>query len=364
VHRFLKFVAPAAALASLVACTASSGAHVAQTAPGKSRTVAEKTSEVSFVSDGTTAYGTLDIPAHRSGQRLAAALLLPGSGPTDRNGNEAGGETADTLKLISAILTRDGIMTFRFDKYFTGRTGAGKYASDPGSATIQGDLDQADAAYKFLGEQSAADPAKLLVLGHSEGGMIALQIATSAAGKPAGLALLEPQDARILDLLRIQFDEAVNALVANGTLSQAQGTASTTAIAGAITQFRANQPVSTDGMAPQIVQLVSPFLVSNQQPTYLRTWDAVRPAVLATKVQRGTQVLVTDGTLDTNVPITTIHPLVQALSAAGTTGPGLQTIQGTDHFMHLASQPDTSAVLAPDIVTAITQWARPFASTR
>ncbi len=41
---------------------------------------------VAFTVDGTITYGTLDVPAHRAGQRLAAALLLAGSGPTDRNG--------------------------------------------------------------------------------------------------------------------------------------------------------------------------------------------------------------------------------------------------------------------------------------
>ena len=44
---------------------------------------------VSFVADGTTAYGTLHIPRHLAGQRLPAALLLPGSGRTNRNGEVA-----------------------------------------------------------------------------------------------------------------------------------------------------------------------------------------------------------------------------------------------------------------------------------
>ena len=43
--------------------------------------------EVVFEVDGTTTYGTLHVPPHRPGQRLAAALLLAGSGPTDRDGN-------------------------------------------------------------------------------------------------------------------------------------------------------------------------------------------------------------------------------------------------------------------------------------
>ncbi|MDQ0813223.1 hypothetical protein QFZ63_004937 [Streptomyces sp. B3I7] len=44
--------------------------------------------EVVFTADGTTAYGTLHVPRHRAGQRLRAALLLPGNGPTDRDGDQ------------------------------------------------------------------------------------------------------------------------------------------------------------------------------------------------------------------------------------------------------------------------------------
>jgi hypothetical protein len=317
-------------------------------------------SEVSFVVDGTTTYGTLAIPAHHSGRRLAGALLIPGSGPTDRNGNQPG-VTPDTLKLLAGILGKQGIVTFRFDKYFTGRTGAGRYASDPSAATIQGDLDQADAAFTFLSNQKQVDPAKLLIVGHSEGGMIAMQIADTAATKPAGLALLEPQDVRALDLIRIQWDESLTALVANGTLPVAQANANAALIARAIDQFRADQPVSTAGMAAPVTQLVAPFLVTNNQPAYLRSWDLVRPDALAAKITRGTRLLVTDGTRDDKVPPATIQPLIRALTSAAVTGPGLRIVRGTDHDMHLAGQPDNEAVLAPEIVTAIQQWAAPYA---
>jgi hypothetical protein len=89
--------------------------------------------DVCFEVDSTATYGTLRVPAHRPGQRLAAALLLPGSGPVDRDGNVPSlGVTPQTLKLIAGALGELGIMTLRFDKYFTGRTGAGAYAADPG----------------------------------------------------------------------------------------------------------------------------------------------------------------------------------------------------------------------------------------
>ena len=98
-----------------------------------SASVAGADREICFDVDGTATYGTLRVPAHREGQRLAAALLLPGSGPTDRNGDVPALDVKPrTLALIAEVLARLGIMSLRFDKYFTGRTGAGAYAKDPG----------------------------------------------------------------------------------------------------------------------------------------------------------------------------------------------------------------------------------------
>ncbi len=78
---------------------------------------------VSFVADGTTAYGTLHIPRHLAGQHLPAALLLPGSGRTNRNGDVPPTYTLHTLALIAGVLGDNGIISLRFDKYFTGQTG-------------------------------------------------------------------------------------------------------------------------------------------------------------------------------------------------------------------------------------------------
>src|SRR5688500_6490645 len=68
---------------------------------------------VTFTVDGTLTYGTLHVPAHRRVERLPAVLLLPGSGPTDRNGNQLPSFAPYTLAQLAAGLGRDGIMTLR-----------------------------------------------------------------------------------------------------------------------------------------------------------------------------------------------------------------------------------------------------------
>lgn len=333
-------------------------------APAGPATVAARTSSVSFVVDKTTTYGTLEVPAHHRGQRLAAALLIPGSGPTDRNGNQVqNGLTPDTLQLVAAVLAREGIMTLRFDKYFSGRTGAGAYSTDPAAATVPAFSRQATAAYDFLSRQPAADPKKMLVAGHSEGGMFALLLAGSLRDKPVGLALLEPQDQRVLDLVEVQTDEAIGNAVAQGQLAAAQAPGQVQVVQRAIAQFRAGQPVSTQGMAPIVLTYLAPEIMNPSNAAFVRSNDAIYPPDLALKVKGGTSVLVTDGTRDPNVPPSTIGPLVQALTEAGAAGPGFQLLQNTDHFMHLPSQPKNDPVLAPAAVVALRGWAQPFAST-
>src|SRR4051794_12071685 len=131
--RVVRAAAAAALLcAGLAACSSAGAAGGSGSGPGSSASGqgAASSRGGSFTVDGTKTYGTLQIPAHSSGQHLAAALLLAGSGPTDRNGDQPSADvTPQTLKLIAGVLAQQGIETLRFDKYFTGQTGAGAFAS-------------------------------------------------------------------------------------------------------------------------------------------------------------------------------------------------------------------------------------------
>ena len=66
---------------------------------------------------GTVLGGTLVYPAHSfSLKSFPAVLLLPGSGPTDRNDNQPPVIKTDLLKQIAEALALQGIASFRFDK--------------------------------------------------------------------------------------------------------------------------------------------------------------------------------------------------------------------------------------------------------
>jgi uncharacterized protein len=363
--RVMRAAAAAALLcAGLAACSSAGAAGGSGSGSGSgSGEVAATSSDVSFAVDGTKTYGTLEIPAHRNGQHLAAALLLAGSGPTDRDGNQPSQDiTPQTLKLVAGVLAQQGIMTLRFDKYFTGQTGAGTFASDPGTIDLNAYIRQADAAYAFLLSEPAADRQHMLVVGHSEGGFYAMLVADAVSPHPAGLALLEPQDQRILSLVALQLDEQLNAAVQQGQLTASAAQQQAVGISNAIAQFRAGQQVETDGLLPQIVQQLTPELLTPGNAKVARTDDAVSPVDAAAKVAAGTRVLVTDGTADTNIPVSTISPLASALKGAGTTGPELKVLAGVNHLLHTPGTGDNDAVLAGSAVAALKAWAQLFAA--
>ena len=115
-------------------------------------------------------------------------------------------------------------------------------------------------------------------------------------------------------------------------------------------------------MLAAVVNLLTPILLSDVNAAYVRSDDAVYPPSVAARLPHGTRVLVTEGTADQNVPPSTITPLVRALAAAGSTGPGLRMLSGVNHLLHPPGAANDDQVLAPSVVTALQSWARPYAS--
>ena len=333
--------------------------------------VGETDRDVCFEVDGTATYGTLRVPAHRAEQRLAAALLLPGSGPVDRNGDVPRlGVTPRTVKLIADLLSGHGIMSLRFDKYFTGQTGAGAYAEHPARIDLAAFIRQAVAAYHLLAGQPEAQ--KLLVVGHSEGGLYALLTARHVRPHPAGLALLQPMAEPLLSTVELQATAQLVADVAAGRLDSATAKRNAAGVRQAIGQFRAGRPADTSTLLPGIVRRLTPELLTVENERYVRQGDAVHPLAAAAKVAPGTRVLVTAGTRDRNIPVSAIRLLALVLGGVGATGPGLRVLTGIDHFLHEAgpearpeARPEADSAshdrrLAPAAADALTEWARPF----
>ncbi|MEU0132752.1 alpha/beta hydrolase [Streptomyces sp. NPDC006296] len=310
--------------------------------------------EVVFTADGTTVYGTLHVPEHRAGRRLRSALLLPGSGPTDRDGNQLPGSAPDTLSQLADAFGTEGVATLRFDKYGTGRTGLGAYRDHPEELDFPAFVRQAEAAYTSLRHQPETGPHAPLVVGHSEGAMTGLLLAGTVRPRPAGLALLQPQAIRMLDLVALQLKAQLAEAVAQGQLTPEQQRTVGAAVDAAVTSLRARRPVDTTDLLPAIARLFEAF--QGPSARFVMSDDAVHPPDTAAALRPGTDVLLTCGTNDAQVPCGTTDALTAALRRAHAGGPGRVTLPGVDHLLHDAGHPDT---IAPPVLDALRRFARP-----
>ncbi|MFE7533846.1 alpha/beta hydrolase [Streptomyces rhizosphaericola] len=309
--------------------------------------------EIVFTADGTTVYGTLRIPEHRAGHRLRAALLLPGSGPTDRDGNQPPRSSPDTLAQLADALEGDGVASLRFDKYGTGRTGLGAYKDRPEELDYPAFVRQAQAAYKALRDQPESEPRALLVVGHSEGAMTGLLLGGTVRPRPAGLALLQPQAIRMLDLVALQLKAQVDEATRQGRLTPEEQRTINAAIDGAVTSLREQRPVDTTDLPPAVAQLFEAFQGPNAR--FVASDDAVYPPDTAAALAPGTKVLLTCGTNDPQVPCFTTNALTTALRQAHAGRPGRVKLPGVDHLLHNAEHPDT---LAPPVLDALRRFTR------
>lgn len=112
-------------------------------------------------------------------------IIIPGSGPINRDGNAPQmGLSSDVYKHLATDLAEDGIGSFRIDK--RGFFGSARAIADPNDVTIEAYEDD------VLGWiERARDQASCVWLaGHSEGGLVALVAAVQRPDALCGVILL------------------------------------------------------------------------------------------------------------------------------------------------------------------------------
>jgi pimeloyl-ACP methyl ester carboxylesterase len=127
------------------------------------------------------------------------AVIIAGSGATDRDGNNLAGLKTDSYKLLAQGLAERGIATVRYDK--RGVAGSAALARNERELTIE--LFAADAVKVAAWTKERAHGAPLVLIGHSEGGMVALLAAKRAGAK--ALVLLTTPGRPYGVILREQF---------------------------------------------------------------------------------------------------------------------------------------------------------------
>lgn len=168
-------------------------------------------------------------PGKAPAYKLPALVLIAGTGPVDRDETVAG---IPVFAQLANILADAGFIVVRYDK-----RGVGQSGGRAESATLQDYADDARAVVEFLRDRKDVDRERIAVVGHSEGGFVALLAAANAKTKrvkaaallatpgTAGAELVLEQQRYLLDKLklpdeekqaRIELQKKIQAAVASG----------------------------------------------------------------------------------------------------------------------------------------------------
>jgi uncharacterized protein len=260
--------------------------------------------------------------------RLPVVLILPGSGPTDRNSNQPGLNT-DALKRVANELANQGIASLRIDKRGV--------AASAAAATAEKDLrfdtyvDDAAAWVEFLKQQKRVS--RIVILGHSEGALIG-SIVSQRPGV-AGFVSLAGAGFRAGDVLRRQLS------------GQLVGDLKTRAFA-MIAELEAGRLVANP--PAELAALFRPSV----QP-YLISWFKFDPAAEIAKLKMPT--LIVQGTTDIQVGVDDAKALAAAKPDAK-----LVIIEGMNHVLraapldraqNIATYTNPSLPLKPELMPAL-----------
>jgi uncharacterized protein len=155
---------------------------------------------VSIPSNGFSLAGTISKPASATG-KLPAVVLVGASGPTDRDGLAFG---VPILGEIAGALADAGFLVVRYDK-----RGIGQSGGRAESAGVMDYVEDVRATIKMLERRKDVDLKRIGVVGHSEGGTVAL-VATGKDKRIAAVAVLGAPGVTGADIVLAQQRRLLN----------------------------------------------------------------------------------------------------------------------------------------------------------
>jgi pimeloyl-ACP methyl ester carboxylesterase len=157
-------------------------------------------------------------PSNPTKQRLL--IIIAGSGPTDRNGNNPGGVSADSYKMLSGALAKEGIASYRYDKRGIGKS---QYKDFSESALVFDDY-VADLVNLIDFLRDSMGFRDIYLAGHSEGsltGMLAARlrpvkgfVSLSGAGRPVDI-IIDEQIEKQPEFVKKSIDSILSVLKTN-----------------------------------------------------------------------------------------------------------------------------------------------------
>lgn len=308
--------------------------------------------EVTFrnENEGFALAGTLTLPAEKG--KYKAVVLLSGSGQQDRNSTHS---EHVPFWVIADYLTRQGIAVLRFDDRGTARS-EGNFKE----ASLSEFDSDAQAAIAYLKTRTEILSDSIGIMGHSEGGFVALSIAgrkeaafliTLASGGINGRELLLMQRAALLhnNGAKEEFIQKYN-----GYMRQAQDIALQTGDLATcerkLAELFAGSPL--DGQAhATAVQLYTPSTLGLLR--YDPEWDY--PEI-------NCPVLALNGEKDRQVPVENLEYIKKGITANGNTHVTIISYPNLNHMFQTATTglpveySDIEETISPQVLRDIADW--------
>lgn len=277
--------------------------------------------EIAFAgADGFTIRGSLDLPRDAEGGGRPGVVIVPGFGPTVREGvRQAGGRIDDLYVDLGDTLARHGFVVLRYDKRGTGESTP---LPDASETVFDDHVEDAAAAAEFLGNREEVDSSDLAVVGHDQGGLVGMRVAAADEPKVSALALIATPGRPLVD--------AVADEIRNGDFADEE---SADELAAEFTDA-VDELVAT-GQVPEVSEPLQPVLPS-RSADYLASIFTLDPTELAGDVD--VPVLIARGEHDPGVR----EHDVETLQTAFTSAPVVEVLRVPDAGSTLAraSAPD------------------------
>ena len=268
------------------------------------------------------------------GKDAPAVLMIPGSGPTDRDGNNPLGVKGGVYRQLAEALAAKKVATLRIDK--RGMFGSKAAIADANAVTIG---DYAADAHAWVDMVRAKTGRRCVwLLGHSEGALVALQAAQNPTGI-CGLVLVAGAGRPLGEVIRAQL----RANPANAPLLP-QGEA-------ALDQLEAGKRVPAAAipapLQPLFNERVQGYLIDMFQHDPAKLIAAVKLPVLIVQGDKDIQVSVSDAELLKRAqPVATLK-LLPGINHV------LKSVASDDRAANVATYGDANLAISPAVPDAI-----------
>lgn len=274
-----------------------------------------------------------------AGKGSPVVLMIPGSGPTDRDGNNPLGVTASSYRLLAEALAGEGVSTVRIDK--RGMFGSKAAVADPNKVTIR---DYAGDVHAWVAAIQKDTGARCVwVLGHSEGSLVALAAGQHPEGI-CGIISVSGAGRRLSDVIREQLRaNPANAPVLDPAMA-------------ALDALDRGQHVDVTNMNPALLRLFAPqvqdFLIDDFRYDPAKLAAALNVPLLIVQGERDIQVSVADAKNLAAAQPKAALVLVPAMNHV------LKDIAVEDRAANLATYSDPSLPIDPSLVDAIAAFVK------